>query len=134
MTHHIFPRNHIPFVLLQGANIARSFSRNLTLLLIATSITGTATARADMLFITDGYQLGRLNTDTLTVTTIGGIGFRLVGGLAFGNDGTLYGLSTQVEPQLIRIDTDTGAGTAIGRFVNTSFSTSLANDPIPTSL
>jgi len=69
--------------------------------------------------------LYNINPTTGAATTIGSIGYRLVGGLAFDSAGTLYGVgATYTNPgggpppvgdlTLITVNTATGAGTAVG--------------------
>ena len=63
-----------------------------------------------------------IDATTGAATAIGPTGFTAVGGLAFDDDGTLYGVSIQrpgfgppgPPPILITIDLTTGAGTAVG--------------------
>ena len=81
-----------------------------------------------------GSDLVRIDTETLNGTMIGSTGFDEVGGLAFGNDGTLYGIAAASD-MLITIDTTTGAGTSIGSTGRPiSFSTGLSNDPVTDTL
>jgi len=69
--------------------------------------------------------LYNINPLTGAATTIGSIGYRLVGGLAFDSSGTLYGVgATYTNPgggpppvgdlTLITVNTTTGAGSAVG--------------------
>ncbi len=82
-----------------------------------------------------GSTLVRIDTATLTGTTVGPMGFSSVGGLTFGNDGTLFGISTSSTDTVIRVDRNTGAGTAVGPVgVGVNFSTGFANDPMTDSL
>ncbi len=86
---------------------------------------------ADELFAVrnDGLLL-RVDTDTLSGTVVGPTGLTTVGGLAFGADGTLYGLDALAD-RIFTIDVGTGLATPIGPplAVATTFSTGLANDP-----
>jgi hypothetical protein len=73
-----------------------------------------------------GYAVGfdslyRINLATGQTTAVGPIGFNDVEGLAFGPSGLLYGVAdatagsgSGITDLLIRIDTNTGAGTLIG--------------------
>lgn len=82
-----------------------------------------------------GRTLVRIDTATLAATAIGTIGFSSVGGLTFGNDGTLFGLSTSGTDTLVRVDRNSGVGTAVGPVgVPTNFSTGMANDPTTDTL
>lgn len=66
--------------------------------------------------------LHQIHPATGVATAIGPIGFEEVGGLAFHPDGRLYGVGKRSGPNtwvLIRIDPDTGAGTEVGRLLNT---------------
>ncbi len=92
------------------------------------------TTQADILWGVRAGQLVVIDTDTVSGSVIGTVGFDLVGGLAFGNDGTLYGIAAQNDA-LIEIDTVTGAGSLVGATGRPiSFSTSLANDPTTDTL
>ena len=90
-----------------------------------------APAQGDVLYGMRGDStLVRIDTSTLAATTLGPAGFTAIGGLAFGNDGTLYGMATSNDV-LLRIDLQTGAGTTIGAVgAPVTFSTGLGNDPV----
>lgn len=76
-----------------------------------------------------GHTLIRIDTSTQVSTVIGPIGFSAVGGLAFGNDGTLYGITT-TNDVLLKIDLKTGKGQTLGAVgAPVTFSTGLGNDP-----
>ncbi len=78
-----------------------------------------------------GDQLIVFNTDTLTGSIVGPIGFGGVAGLTMDSAGVLYGLATGNPDRLLRIDPATGAGTLIGStFLNGDLGASLANDPV----
>lgn len=77
-----------------------------------------------------GTTLIRIDTSTRIATVIGPIGFSAVGGLAFGNDGTLYGITTTSDA-ILKINLATGAGQSIGTVgAPVTFSTGLGNDPV----
>jgi hypothetical protein len=92
----------------------------------------TTVAQGDRLYSVRGGDsaLVLIDTTTRVATVVGPIGFSSVGGLAFGNDGTLYGIDTSRDA-LIKIDIQSGAGQTIGTVgVPVTFSTGLGNDPI----
>lgn len=93
-----------------------------------------AGAHADLLYGTRGSELYRIDTNTLTGTLVGPLGVSSVGGLAFGLDGTLYGL-TGSTGELVTIDTTTGAATVVGALgASVSASAGLALDPTTNTL
>ncbi|TDJ57944.1 MAG: hypothetical protein E2O40_02150 [Planctomycetota bacterium] len=92
------------------------------------------TARADILYGVKSDALFMIDTDTVTGTFIGSVGYFGIGGLAFGNDGTLYGIAS-ANDRLIRIDILTGAGSSVGATGRPiSFTTGLGNDPTTDTL
>jgi len=92
------------------------------------------TTQADLLYGVKGDFLVTIDTDTVTGSVIGAVGFTGVGGLAFGNDGTLYGIASTGD-RLITIDLATGAGSLVGPVGRPiSFSTGLGNDPTTDTL
>ena len=64
-------------------------------------------------FSADIDTLVIVDPETGNVTPVGALGFDNVSGLAFGPDGTLYGVDSSSD-QLITIDPLTGEGTAVG--------------------
>lgn len=107
------------------------FTLIVTLAALATWPVGSIPAQGDMLYgVRGGSVLVRIDTSTRMTTLIGSIGFSGVGGLAFGNDGTLYGIATSNDA-LLAIDTKTGAGKSVGAVgTAVAFSTGLGNDPV----
>jgi hypothetical protein len=93
-------------------------------------------AHADVLYVTLGPGLYRLNTDTLASTLVGNTGFTDIGGLAFDNNGTLFGINGGAPGQLVRLNINTGVGSLVAPItgVTVSLSTSLANDPTTNTL
>lgn len=100
------------------AHFANSFSiipaRTLAASALLASIAG-----ADVLYGVRGDQLVRIDTDTATATLSGSIGTDPIDGLAFGNDGSLYGVArasacpTLSFRSLVELDASTGAGTTL---------------------
>ena len=87
---------------------------------------------ADEIFAvrSDGVLL-RVDTVTRTGTVVGPTGLPQIGGLAFGVDGTLYGIDVASD-RLITIDVVTGLATPIGpagAVAATVSTAGLANDP-----
>ncbi len=92
------------------------------------------TTRADILYGVKADALYMIDTDTVTGSFIGSVGFSGVGGLAFGNDGTLYGIASTTN-RLIEIDILTGDGSSVGATGRPiSFTTGLGNDPTTDTL
>ncbi len=103
----------------------------LTLVVLAVWPVFSIPAQGDTLYgVAGGSALVRIDTSTRMATLIGSIGFSGVGGLAFGNDGTLYGIATSNDALLV-IDTKTGAGKSVGVVgMAVAFSTGMSNDPV----
>lgn len=82
-----------------------------------------------------GDQLFSLNTTTGAATLIGSIGFTGVTGLARGDDGLMYGVTS--DSKIITVDTSTGAGTFAANLTGTTGAitdaASLVSQPPPAS-
>lgn len=99
----------------------------LTILIIAGF--SSFTAKGDLLYgIINGSDLVQINTNSLSGSVIGDIGFTSVGGLTMGSGGQLYGISTSID-SIITADPGSLPGTLVGPTGRDStFSTGLAYD------
>jgi hypothetical protein len=90
-------------------------SRSAAVSLFLFAIGAASVSRADLLYTVNGSSLFVVDTDQPApeARRIGSLGPNRVGGIAFGTDGKLYGVST-ITNKLLRIDPRTGAATPIG--------------------